>query len=137
MPSQPERRTHTSFSAKLDDKITLLPPGFRPYLFQPRRAASIAAMSIFFMVIIASNARLATAGLGSVIASVRAIGVICQDKPHLSLHQPHALSSPPWPTIAFQLIHIETKYPRCLFYPVYGRTYKNRLVSRCKQMSSG
>ena len=35
---------------------------------QPRHAASIAAMSIFFIVIIASNARLATAGSGSVIA---------------------------------------------------------------------
>ena len=31
-------------------------------------------MSIFFMVIIASNARLATAGSGSVMASVRTIG---------------------------------------------------------------
>jgi len=30
------------------------------------------------------------------------IGVICQNNPHLSLHQPHALSSPPLPTIAFQ-----------------------------------
>ncbi len=57
--------------------------------FQPRRAASIMAMSIFFIVIIASNARLATAGSGLVIPSVRAIGVICQDNPHLSLHQPH------------------------------------------------
>src|SRR5688572_20578303 len=69
---------------------------------QPRRAASIAAMSIFFISIIASNARLAAAESGSVIALVRAIGVICQDKPHLSLHHPHALSSPPLPTIAFQ-----------------------------------
>ena len=69
---------------------------------QPRRAASIAAMSIFFICIIASNARLAAAGSGSVIALVRAIGVICQDNPHLSLHQPHALSWPPLPTIAFQ-----------------------------------
>src|SRR6266853_894069 len=69
---------------------------------QPRRAASIAAMSIFFIVIIASNARLATAGSGSVTALVRTMGVICQDNPHLSLHQPHALSSPPLPTIAFQ-----------------------------------
>ena len=65
-------------------------------------AASIAATSIFLIVIIASNARLAAAGSGSVIAFVSAIGVICQDKPHLSLHQPHALSSPPLPTIAFQ-----------------------------------
>src|SRR5690242_877242 len=69
---------------------------------QPRRAASIFAMSIFCMVIIASNARLAAAGSGSVIAFVSAVGVICQDTPHLSLHQPQALSLPPLPTIAFQ-----------------------------------
>src|SRR6266850_5050903 len=69
---------------------------------QPRRATSIAAMSIFFICIIASNARSAAAGSGPVTAFVRAIGVICQDNPHLSLHQPHALSSPPLPTIAFQ-----------------------------------
>src|SRR5262245_52436958 len=69
---------------------------------QPRRAASIAAMSIFFIVIIASNARLATAGSGFVIACVKATGVICQDKPHLSLHQPHWLSWPPLPMMAFQ-----------------------------------
>ena len=66
------------------------------------RAASIAAMSIFFICIIASNARFAAAGSGSVIAFVSAMGVICQDNPHLSLHQPHALSWPPLPTIAFQ-----------------------------------
>ena len=29
-------------------------------------------------------------------------GVICHEIPHLSLHQPHALSCPPLPTIAFQ-----------------------------------
>src|SRR5947209_8425376 len=69
---------------------------------QPRHAASIAAMSIFFICIIASNARLAAAGSGPKTAFVRAIGVICQDNPHLSLHQPHALSWPPLPTIAFQ-----------------------------------
>ena len=71
-------------------------------LFQPRCAASMAAMSIFFICIIASNARLAAAASGSAIAVVRAIGVICQDNPHLSLHQPQALSWPPLPTIAFQ-----------------------------------
>src|SRR6266511_6287853 len=60
-------------------------------LHQLRRAASIAAMSIFFISIIASNARLAAAGSGSLIACVNASGVICQDRPHLSLHQPHAL----------------------------------------------
>src|SRR6478672_6299637 len=68
---------------------------------QPRRAASIVAMSIFFIVIIASNARLAAAGSGSVMESVSARGVICHDRPHLSLHQPHSLSCPPSPTIAF------------------------------------
>src|SRR5580765_4572439 len=78
------------------------PPNEVSNTFQPRRAASIAAMSIFFICIIASNARLAAAGSGSVIAFVRASGVICQDNPHLSVHQPHALSSPPLPTIAFQ-----------------------------------
>ena len=71
-------------------------------MHQPRRAASMAAMSIFFIVIIASNARLATAGSGPKTASDRAIGVICQETPHLSLHQPHSLSWPPLPTIAFQ-----------------------------------
>jgi hypothetical protein len=59
---------------------------------QPRRAASIVAMSIFLISIIASNARFAAAGSGSVIACVSTIGVICQDTPHLSLHHPHALS---------------------------------------------
>src|SRR6185312_830037 len=77
-------------------------PPFSKMQPQPRRAASIAAMSIFCISIIASNARLATAGSGSVTAWVRAIGVICQDNPHLSLHQPQALSWPPLPTIAFQ-----------------------------------
>ena len=72
------------------------------FLPQPRRAASIAAMSIFRICIIASNARLAAARSGSVIALLKAIGVICHDSPHLSLHQPHALSWPPLPTIAFQ-----------------------------------
>jgi len=59
---------------------------------QPRRAASIFAMSIFLIVIIASNARLAAARSGSVIAARRTRGVICQETPHLSLHQPHSLS---------------------------------------------
>lgn len=69
---------------------------------QPRRAFSIAATSIFRIVIIASNTRFATAGSPLAIASVSTSGVICHDTPHLSLHQPQALSCPPWPTIAFQ-----------------------------------
>ena len=68
---------------------------------QPRRAASIAAMSIFFMPIIASNARFASSPPAA-IASVSVRGVICQETPHLSLHQPHALSWPPLPTMALQ-----------------------------------
>ena len=55
-------------------------------------AASILATSIFCIVIIASNARLAAALSGLVIASSRTRGVICQEKPHLSLHQPQSLS---------------------------------------------
>ena len=62
----------------------------------------MAATSIFRIVIIASNARLAAAGSEPVNAFVRATGVICQDSPHLSLHQPHSLSRPPLPTIASQ-----------------------------------
>src|SRR4051812_16741159 len=67
----------------------------------PRRAASIAATSIFLMPIIASNARFASSPPVA-SASVSTRGVICQETPHLSLHQPHALSWPPLPTIAFQ-----------------------------------
>jgi len=68
---------------------------------QPRRAALIAAMSIFLMPIIASNARFASSP-PSASASVITRGVICQEMPHLSLHQPHWLSWPPLPTMAFQ-----------------------------------
>ena len=57
----------------------------------PFRAASIVATSIFLICIIASNARFATSP-PLAIASVRTRGVICHDRPHLSLHQPHALS---------------------------------------------
>src|SRR5690606_37143603 len=67
--------------------------GFRPGP-QPRRAASIAATSILPISIIASKARLASAPPAA-IASISARGVICQEMPHLSLHQPHTLSSPP------------------------------------------
>ena len=62
----------------------------------------MAAMSIFLIVIIASNARLAAGRSGLVYALVNATGVICQEMPHLSLHQPHSLSCPPLSTIAFQ-----------------------------------
>src|SRR5215217_409058 len=70
----------------------------------PRRAASIVAMSIFLIVIMASMARFAAARSGSVVDSSSARGVICQEKPQRSLHQPQALSWPPLPTMAFQLI---------------------------------
>jgi len=74
----------------------------RPYSASPRSAASIAAMSILRIVIIASIARFAASRSGFAIARISARGVICQEKPHLSLHQPQALSWPPLPTIAFQ-----------------------------------
>ena len=68
---------------------------------QPRRAFSMVATSIFFIGIIASKARLASAPPAA-IASVSTRGVICQLRPQRSLHQPHWLSLPPLPTIAFQ-----------------------------------
>src|SRR6266702_8369285 len=68
---------------------------------QPRCAAVITATSIFLMPIMASNARLASSPPAA-SASIRTRGVICQETPHLSLHQPHALSWPPLPTMAFQ-----------------------------------
>ena len=61
----------------------------------------MAATSIFFMGIIASKARFALSPPAA-IASVSARGVICQERPQRSLHQPHWLSWPPLPTIAFQ-----------------------------------
>jgi hypothetical protein len=36
------------------------------------------------------------------MASVKVRGVICQFTPQRSFHQPHSLSWPPWPTMAFQ-----------------------------------
>src|SRR3954468_22303760 len=51
-------------------------------------------MSILRMVIIASNARLAALS-GLLLARSSARGVICQEKPQQSLHQPQALSCPP------------------------------------------
>ena len=51
--------------------------------------------------IIASNARLASSPPAA-SASVRTRGVICHERPQRSLHQPHWLSAPPFPTIAFQ-----------------------------------
>jgi len=68
---------------------------------QRRRAASMVAMSIFFIGIIAAKARLASAPPAA-SASVSTRGVICQERPQRSLHQPHWLSVPPLPTIAFQ-----------------------------------
>jgi hypothetical protein len=50
----------------------------------PRTAASIRATSIFCIVIIASNARLATSPPRA-SASVRTRGVICHDSPHRSV----------------------------------------------------
>jgi hypothetical protein len=62
------------------------PAGFAGDFF-PRRAASMVAMSIFRISIIASNARLASAHPAA-MALERARGVICQDNPQRSLHQP-------------------------------------------------
>jgi hypothetical protein len=57
------------------------------------------AMSIFFIGIIASKTRVASPPPAA-SASVSARGVICEERPQRSLHQPHWLSLPPLPTIA-------------------------------------
>src|SRR5262249_596726 len=67
----------------------------------PRRPPLSAATSIFSMPLIASNARFAPSPPAA-SASVSPRGVICQETPHLSLHQPHSLSCPPLPRMAFQ-----------------------------------
>src|SRR5688572_11971188 len=63
-------------------------------LCYPRRAASILATSILLISIIAVKARLASLPPAA-IASVRTRGVICQERPQRSWHQPHSLASPP------------------------------------------
>lgn len=66
---------------------TMSPPavGRKRYAqLHPRRAASIAATSIFLMPLIASNARFASSPPAA-SASVSTRGMICQDTPHLSL----------------------------------------------------
>jgi hypothetical protein len=59
-------------------------------------------MSILRIVIIASKARFAVSRSALVVRSSSRLGVICQEKPQRSLHQPQALSAPPLPTIASQ-----------------------------------
>jgi hypothetical protein len=58
-------------------------------------------MSIFFIGIIALKARFASPPPAA-SASLSARGVICHERLQRSLHQPHWLSWPPLPTIAFQ-----------------------------------
>src|SRR3954451_14047074 len=79
-----------------------VPPTAQASAVYPLKAASIVAMSIFVIGIIASKARLAAAVSRLVVASSRARGGICQEKPHRSLPQLQALSSPPLSMIAFQ-----------------------------------
>src|SRR5438128_10115582 len=76
-------------------------PVWHCVLRQPRRAASMVATSIFFIGIIASKARFASAPPAA-SASVSTRGVICQERPQRSLHQPHWLALPPLPTLALQ-----------------------------------
>jgi len=59
-------------------------------------------MSILRIGIIASKARLAAARSGLAMACIITTGVLCHESPHVSRHQPHRLSSPPFPTMASQ-----------------------------------
>ena len=56
---------------------------------------------VYFIFIIASKARFPSAPPAP-SASINTRGVICQEMPQRSLHHPHWLSAPPFPTIAFQ-----------------------------------
>jgi hypothetical protein len=58
-------------------------------------------MWLVVIVLIAWKARLARSPPPAVSSSSR-LGVICQEKPQRSLHQPHMLSSPPFRVIASQ-----------------------------------
>ena len=68
------------------------------------KSAHIAAtlMRMALALVARIGATLAAARSGSVVASSSVRGVICHEKPQRSLHQPHMLSAPPLPTIAFQ-----------------------------------
>src|SRR5438128_6210259 len=53
------------------------------------------AMSILLISSIAFMTRCDLSGSGSLSSSVKAVGMICQDRPYRSLSQPHGPSSPP------------------------------------------
>jgi hypothetical protein len=65
----------------------------RQHSHRPRRTALILAMSMLPMSIIAAKTRLDSAPPAD-SASINTRGVICQEMPQRSLHQPHALSAP-------------------------------------------
>src|SRR5215472_17170962 len=69
-------------------------PYDRPYALH-RSPSTVMTVSL------AAMARFASAPPAA-SASVSARGVICQERPQRSLHQPHWLSLPPFPMIAFQ-----------------------------------
>jgi hypothetical protein len=68
----------------------------------PSYAFLSAAMSSFFICIMAAMARWDYSDLGSPIRSRMPLGTICHDTPNLSLSQPHcwALGSPPAPSFS-------------------------------------
>ncbi len=81
----------------------MLPRNAGKHLFHaPLNAFSIAATSIFFIVIIAWKARPAASRSELVVASISCFGVTCHDRPKGSFSQPHWLSWPPLAVRAFQ-----------------------------------
>lgn len=60
--------------------------------YSPACAFRSAAMSNLVIASIASVARLAFSGSGSLIISMSTVGMTCQDSPYLSFSQPHATS---------------------------------------------
>mgnify|MGYP005812021743 CR=1 FL=1 len=90
----PRGQRHNFARRRYTDSVAVEAAAFRVVAGkgQPRLAASIPATSIFFIFIIALKTRWRTAGSGSAIPCVSTTGVICQEMPQRSLHQPHWLS---------------------------------------------
>src|SRR5262245_2740123 len=85
----------TLLNAQAGYQQSLLLPYFPSYAF------SKSAIMIFFMPIMALKAR-SDFSLSFWFIHFSMSGEICQEKPYLSLHQPHWLSCPPFVVNAFQ-----------------------------------
>ena len=82
--------------------IAARPPG--PSASDAATSAGLLALAyaVGLAVVSAASYAFVVKPLRALNASVSVRGVICQERPQRSLHQPQSLSCPPLPTIAFQ-----------------------------------